>query len=129
MPYYVVNKIQDALNERLKSVKGSRILILGMSYKKDNEDVRESPGLDILRILEQKGAQVSYHDPLVAELELDGKVYHSVELDDALGSTDCAVVVTDHSSFDMERIVARAPLLLDTRNATKQIRSDKVLKI
>ena len=129
MPYYVVNKIQDALNERLKSVKGSRILILGMSYKKDNEDVRESPGLDILRILEQKGAQVSYHDPLVAELELDGKVYHSVELDDALGSTDCAVVVTEHSSFDMERIVARAPLLLDTRNATKHIRSDKVLKI
>ena len=129
MPYYVVNKIQDALNERRKSVNGSRILILGMSYKKDNEDVRESPGLDILRILEQKGAQVSYHDPLVPELELDGKVYRSVDLDDALSSTDCAVVVTEHSSFDMERIVSRAPLLLDTRNATKGIRSDKVLKI
>ncbi|HEX9722739.1 MAG TPA: nucleotide sugar dehydrogenase [Vicinamibacteria bacterium] len=129
MPYYVVNKVQDALNERKKSVKGSRILLLGMSYKKDNEDVRESPGLDILRILEQKGAQVSYHDPLVPELELDGRVYRSVGLEDALDSTDCAVVVTEHSSFDMEGIVARAPLLLDTRNATKQIRSDKVLKI
>lgn len=129
MPYYVVNKIQDALNERQKSVKGSRILILGMSYKKDNDDVRESPGLDILKILERKGAQVSYHDPLVPELELDGRVYRSVGLDDALDSTDCAVVVTEHSSFDMESIVAGVPLLLDTRNATKQIRSGKVLKI
>jgi len=129
MPYYVVNKIQDALNERQRSVRGSRILILGMSYKKDNEDIRESPGLDIFRILQQKGAQVSYHDPLVAELELDGRVYRSVELEDALSSTDCAVVVTEHSSFDMENIVTRAPLLIDTRNATKHIRSDKVLKI
>ena len=129
MPYYVVNKIQDALNERQKSVKGSRILILGMSYKKDNDDIRESPGLDILRILEQKGAQVIYHDPLVAELEMDGKTHRSVNFADALGSTDCAVIVTEHSSFDIETIVAQAPLVIDTRNATKHLRSEKILKI
>ena len=129
MPYYVVNKIQDALNERQKSVKGSRILILGMSYKSDIDDVRESPGLDILRILEQKGAQVIYHDPLVPELDMDGKTYRSVSLPDALGSTDCAVIVTKHSSFDIETIVAQAPLVIDTRNATKHLRSEKILKI
>jgi UDP-N-acetyl-D-glucosamine dehydrogenase len=129
MPYYVVNKIQDAFNERQRSIKGSRILILGISYKRDNEDVRESPALDILRILEQKGAEVIYHDPLVAELNLDGKTYYSQPLSEALGSTDCTVIVTEHSQFDFESIVAQAPLVIDTRNATKNIRSEKILKI
>ncbi|MFQ5792021.1 MAG: nucleotide sugar dehydrogenase [Acidobacteriota bacterium] len=129
MPYHVVGKVQDALNDRQKSVKGSRVLLLGISYKRDVDDVRESPAQDILRILEQKGAEVSYHDPLVAELELDGMVYRSQPLEKALASTDCVVVVTDHSVFDIEAIVAKAPLVIDTRNSTKRIRSGKVLKI
>jgi UDP-N-acetyl-D-glucosamine dehydrogenase len=91
--------------------------------------VRESPALDILRILEQKGAEVIYHDPLVAELNLDGKTYYSQPLSEALGSTDCTVIVTEHSQFDFESIVAQAPLVIDTRNATKNIRSEKILKI
>ncbi len=129
MPYFVVNKIQDALNERLKAVNGSRILLLGVSYKRDIDDVRESPALDVLRILEQKGADVSYHDPLVPELDMDGLEYHSKPLTEALATTDCVVILTDHSCFDVEEIVAGAPLVIDTRNATKQIQSEKILKI
>jgi UDP-N-acetyl-D-glucosamine dehydrogenase len=129
MPYYVVNKIQDALNEKEKAVKGSRVLLLGISYKRDIDDVRESPALDVLRILEQKGAEVSYHDPLVPELDMDGSEYRSKSLTEALATTDCVVILTDHSCFKVEEIVAEAPLVIDTRNATKQIQSEKIIKI
>ncbi len=129
MPYFVVNKIQDGLNEREKSVKGSKILLLGVSYKRDVDDVRESPALDVLRILEQKGAHVIYHDPLVPELKLDGHSYRSVTLDESLASADCTVLLTDHTQFDIDKIVSGARLLVDTRNATKGKSSDKIIKI
>ncbi len=129
MPYHVVNLIQDALNQKEKSVKGSRILLLGVSYKRDIDDVRESPALDILRILERKGGRVSYHDPHVPELKLDGAFYRSEPLDDAIRSTDCAVIVTDHSAFDVEKIVEKVPVLIDTRNATKSVQSDRIRKL
>lgn len=129
MPYYVVNKIQDALNDREKSIKGSRVLLLGMSYKRDIDDVRESPALDILRILEKKGAEVMYHDPLVPELDLDGVAHQSQPLEKALKSADCTVIVTNHSQFDIQEIVAGARLVIDTRNATEGTRSEKIIKI
>jgi UDP-N-acetyl-D-glucosamine dehydrogenase len=129
MPYYVVNKIQDAFNEREKSIKGSRVLLLGMSYKRDIDDVRESPALDVLRILEQKGAHVIYHDPFVPELDMEGSGYRSQPLEEALDAADCAVILTDHSVFDIEKIVAGARLVVDTRNATKNRRAENLIKI
>jgi UDP-N-acetyl-D-glucosamine dehydrogenase len=129
MPYYVVNKIQDAFNDRTKSIKGSEILLLGMSYKKDIDDVRESPALDVLRILEKKGAVVRYHDPFIPELDLDGVKYESKPLEEVLETADCAVILTEHTCFDIEDIVRKARLVVDTRNATRGARSEKVIKI
>jgi UDP-N-acetyl-D-glucosamine dehydrogenase len=121
MPYHVVSRIQDALNEREKSVKGSRILLLGVAYKPDVDDVRESPALDLLRLLEQKGASVSYHDPHVPELEIDDARYRSVPLAEHLKTSDCVVVVTHHSDLDVRSVVEGAALVIDTRNATKKL--------
>lgn len=129
MPYHVVSRVQDALNEREKSVKSSRVLLLGVSYKADIDDVRESPALDLLRLLEQKGATVSYHDPLVPELRLDHATYRSVALSDGLASSDCVVIVTRHSSLDVSSVVEQAPLVIDTRNATKGLSSTKIWKL
>lgn len=129
MPYYVVNKIQDAFNEREKSIKGSTVLLVGISYKKNIDDVRESPALDVLRILEKKGADVMYHDPFVPELDLDGAIYKSKRLGEVLETADCAVILTDHSCIDIENIVDKAPLVVDTRNATRGSHSDKIIKI
>jgi UDP-N-acetyl-D-glucosamine dehydrogenase len=129
MPEYVCRRVADALNEREKSVKGSRILVLGVSYKRDVDDVRESPALDILRILESRGARVGYNDPHVPQVELDSTVLSSRELQPAVAEADLVVIVTDHSAYDYGRIVESARLVLDTRNATRGIASPKILKI
>ncbi|MGH9321809.1 MAG: UDP binding domain-containing protein, partial [Vicinamibacteria bacterium] len=121
MPYHVVSRIQDALNDRRKSVKGSRILLVGVSYKPDVDDVRESPALDLLRLLEQKGATVSYHDPYVPELRFEGAAYRSAPLTESVKDSDCVVIVTNHSSLDVAAIVDGAALVIDTRNATKHL--------
>jgi UDP-N-acetyl-D-glucosamine dehydrogenase len=124
MPHHVVDKIGDALNSRRKSINGSRILVLGIAYKRDIDDVRESPALDIMAVLEQKGATVEYHDPYVPHLEARdwpaAKVMDSVALSDAaLSAADCVVVVTDHRAFDYDRIVRLSSVVVDTRNAIK----------
>jgi UDP-N-acetyl-D-glucosamine dehydrogenase len=129
MPEYVCRRAADALNDREKSVKGSRILVVGVSYKRDVDDVRESPALDILRILESRGALVGYNDPHVPQLELDSTVLASRELQPAVAEADLVVIVTDHSAYDYRRIVDAARLVLDTRNATRGITSPKILKI
>jgi UDP-N-acetyl-D-glucosamine dehydrogenase len=129
MPHYVVNKINDALNQFAKSVKNSRILIVGVSYKKDIDDLRESPALDIIQLLEKRGAQVSYHDPYVPEIQLDHCTLTSVELEDALSVADCTVIVTNHSNLDYHRIVQKSSVVLDTRNATKGIKSANIIKL
>jgi len=122
MPEHVVSKIADALNERKKSVSGSKILILGVAYKKDVGDVRESPALDIIKLLQNKGAEILYNDPYIPQLNFDGLNLKCSELTEAVfGSIDCAVVVTDHSIYNYEWIVNKAPLLVDTRNATRGI--------
>ncbi|MCI0567236.1 MAG: nucleotide sugar dehydrogenase [Acidobacteria bacterium] len=132
MPHYVVSRIVDALNSLQKSVNGSRILILGIAYKKDISDVRESPALDIINLLQDKGAQVIYHDPHAPEVHLDHAVLRSVSLtDDLLIGSDCTVIVTNHSDYDYPRIVAKARIVVDTRNATRGLTAPrgKILKI
>ncbi|HEX8186084.1 MAG TPA: nucleotide sugar dehydrogenase [Blastocatellia bacterium] len=123
MPRHVVQLVQDGLNEHSKSLKGSRVLVLGVAYKRDINDVRESPALGIVDQLLHKGAEVSYHDPFISEMNLDGKgSLTSIELtDEALESCDCAVIVTDHSKTDYTRVLRLAPLIIDTRNVTRKL--------
>jgi UDP-N-acetyl-D-glucosamine dehydrogenase len=122
MPHFVADKVQDALNRHGKPLMGSRVLILGVAYKKDIDDVRESPALDVMRLLAEKGADVRYHDPHVAEVREDGQVQRSVELTDAeLAAADCVVIATDHSAVDYGRVVAEARLVVDTRNAARAL--------
>jgi UDP-N-acetyl-D-glucosamine dehydrogenase len=128
MPHFVVDKIQDALNERSKPVKGSRIHILGVAYKKDIEDVRESPALDIMLLLKQRGALLSYEDPYVPCLQI-GDLELAAAGEDVLAAADCAVIVTNHSAFDYPAIVRSAALVVDTRNACKGIRSEKIVRL
>jgi UDP-N-acetyl-D-glucosamine dehydrogenase len=119
MPHYWVQKIQDALNEDGKAVKGSQILVLGVAYKRDVSDLRESPALDIIHLLSQKGATVHYHDPHVDSFQIDGLSMRSAtDLDDVLATVDCVVVATDHSVYDWSQIAATASLLIDTRHVT-----------
>jgi UDP-N-acetyl-D-glucosamine dehydrogenase len=123
MPQHVVQLVQDGLNDHRKPLKGSNVLVLGVAYKRDINDVRESPALGIVDQLLHKGAQVSYHDPYIAEMNLDGKgSRESIELtDEALSNCDCAVIVTDHSTIDYARVVRLAPLIIDSRNATRKL--------
>jgi len=120
MPEYCVDRIHKIMNKHKKCVNGSRILVLGVAYKKDISDVRESPALDIIRLLQVDGAEVDYTDPYVPELYLEGKTMRAVTIDsDSVGKYDLVTVVTDHTSFDYPMIKASAPLIFDTRNAYK----------
>lgn len=130
MPEYVVAKVADALNEQAKPVKGSKILILGVAYKPNVGDVRESPALDIIHLLEQKGAAVSYNDPYIPQLHEEGISSSSVALsDERLQTADCVVIVTNHNSYDWEKILISAPLIVDTRNAIKERGRTSVIKL
>jgi UDP-N-acetyl-D-glucosamine dehydrogenase len=121
MPDYVVVKVADALNNVCRSVKGSNILVLGVAYKANVGDVRESPALDIIHLLRQRGAQVTYHDPHVADLEHEGLALRSVELSDGvLAAADCVVVVTDHAAIDWNQVAANSSLVVDSRHAVKE---------
>jgi UDP-N-acetyl-D-glucosamine dehydrogenase len=121
MPAFVVTKVARALNEDRKAVNGSRALVIGVAYKKDIDDVRESPALDVMRLLEQDGAEVVFHDPHVSTIREDGHVIHGVALTDAeIGKADVVVIVTDHTSIDYQRLVDHATLIVDTRNATSR---------
>lgn len=120
MPAYWVQKVQDALNDDGKAVKGSRVLVVGVAYKKDISDMRESPALDIIQLLEEKGADVVYHDPHVPSLEHEGMALTSVDdLDAALAEADCTVIVTDHADYDWDRVAEKAGLVVDTRRALR----------
>jgi UDP-N-acetyl-D-glucosamine dehydrogenase len=128
MPHLVVEKVQDALNGQKKALNGSRLLVLGIAYKKDIDDVRESPALDIIELLLEKGADVRYHDPYAPSVHIGGHTLQSVPLD-KLEGYDCLVVVTDHSSIDYKQVVQQARLILDTRNGLKHVRADAKAKI
>ncbi|MEN6482475.1 MAG: nucleotide sugar dehydrogenase [Anaerolineaceae bacterium] len=118
MPRFVVSKVQDALNDVDKPLKGSQILILGIAYKPDIDDLRESPALDVIHLLEQKGAQVKYHDPFVAHYDQDGVEKRSVtDLYQEVSQSECVVIVTNHSNYNYAEILNQARLIVDTRNA------------
>ena len=118
MPDMVVEKVTRALNDDSKAVKGSRALVLGVAYKRDIDDMRESPALDVIRLLEDRGAHVVYHDPYVPTYRENGHERHSVALtDDELRRADAVVIITDHSSIDYQQLVDTATLVVDTRNA------------
>jgi UDP-N-acetyl-D-glucosamine dehydrogenase len=119
MPEVVAELVVRALNERRLAVNGSRILVLGVAYKRDIDDPRESPALDVLKILQQWGAQVQFHDPFIDSLDLSGVRLCSVDLAEALPAADCVVVVTDHSNIDWDRVATQASCIVDTRNALR----------
>jgi UDP-N-acetyl-D-glucosamine dehydrogenase len=138
MPDHVVQLVADGLNDASKSMKGSRVLLLGVAYKKDIDDVRESPALSIIDRLRAKGADVHYHDPFVSEIRFDdahtegsGEPLHSSELsDDEVSNSDCVIIVTDHSGIDYSKITRLATLVVDTRNALNgDVRRDSKAKI
>jgi UDP-N-acetyl-D-glucosamine dehydrogenase len=130
MPYHVLSSVGNALNRHKKSVNGSRVLILGVAYKKDIDDLRESPALTIIELLQKDGAQVSYHDPYFSFIG-KGRKYDlqmkCAELKN-LGQYDCVVIVTDHSDYDYSHIVQESQLVVDTRNATRGIKDDKIVR-
>ena len=128
MPHFVVDKVQNALNDAGKPVKGSRILVMGVSYKRDIEDMRESPALDVMLLLQRRGGIVSYCDPHVPALNLDGLNLKSVPLESA-ADADCVVIVTDHRAFDYPLLVEKAPLIVDSRNALKGVVSSKIVRL
>jgi UDP-N-acetyl-D-glucosamine dehydrogenase len=128
MPHFVVNKVQNALNEVGKAVKGSKIHIYGVAYKRDIEDVRESPALDIIHLLQKRGATISFSDPHVPEIRLEDTTLLAQD-SAALKTADCVVIVTDHAAFDYKALVAQAALIVDTRNALKDFESENIVRL
>jgi UDP-N-acetyl-D-glucosamine dehydrogenase len=128
MPDHVVEKVGDALNAEKKSLNGSRVLVVGVAYKKDIDDCRESPALDVMALIASKGATVDYHDPYVETLRLGGRRLRSVPLDE-LSRYDCVVVCTDHSCIDYKDVAQRSQVIVDTRNAFHGVRGSSREKI
>lgn len=129
MPRYVVERVQWALNEQTKPLRGSRIHVLGVAYKRDIDDVRESPALDVIHLLQQQGAIVSYSDPFVRSLNFEGVSIESSDLETGLTACDCAVIITDHKSFRYDEALRLAPVVVDTRNALKGSSSPKIVRL
>jgi len=130
MPYHVLDSVAKALNQYKKALNGAKVLVLGLAYKKDIDDLRESPSLTIIELLQKEGAKVSYNDPYFPTVG-KGRKYDlrmtCAPLED-LAQYDCVLIVTDHSDYDYERIVRESQLVVDTRNATRGIRSPKVVR-
>ena len=128
MPHFVVDKVQNALNDAGKPVKGSRIHVMGVAYKRDIDDMRESPALDVMMLLERRGAVLTYSDPHVPKLNLEG-IEIQASPEEAAAESDCVVIVTDHAAFDYQALVKRAALIVDTRNALKGASSPKIVRL
>jgi UDP-N-acetyl-D-glucosamine dehydrogenase len=132
MPTYVVGKVNDALNRHRKSIRGSKILILGVAYKRDISDLRESPALDVIELLQKQGAQIQYNDPHVAKISQEHGALTSVPLTaELLKEMDCVVIITDHSDYDYQWIAENATSIVDSRNATRGVleSKDKIIKL
>jgi UDP-N-acetyl-D-glucosamine dehydrogenase len=133
MPYFVVQKVADALNGVQKSIKGSKVLVLGAAYKKDVDDIRESPAVKIITMLQEKGAEVVYHDPYIPVIR-DLRDYPGLEMtgvgltEETLNGADCVLLLTDHSCFDLKLIMEHSKLIIDTRNAFKGQSASKIIK-
>jgi UDP-N-acetyl-D-glucosamine dehydrogenase len=130
MPEHVVERVSEALNTVRKSINGSRVHVIGVAYKKDVNDMRESPALDVIELLSKRGALISYSDPFVPELKHASHTLSSVDLKDALSARpDCAVICTDHAVFDYDALVESDTLLVDTRNALKNRQSPRIFRL
>jgi UDP-N-acetyl-D-glucosamine dehydrogenase len=130
MPEYVVYRLFETLNEAGKSIKGAKILVLGVAYKKDVGDTRESPALEVIRLILEKGGEVIYNDPYAPKFTFFGKTLHSVEISNSvLETSDCVLILTDHNLYDWESISKGAKLVLDTRNAVNGVSSKSVYKL
>ena len=128
MPQFVADKVQHALNQAGKPVMGSRIHVMGVAYKRDIDDLRESPALDVMLLLKRRGGVIAYTDPYVPELRVEGLELESQPEESAAGA-DCVVIVTDHSAFDYRKMVEQAALIVDTRNALKGVVSPKIVRL
>jgi UDP-N-acetyl-D-glucosamine dehydrogenase len=132
MPAVVTNLVGEGLNRFSKSIRGSKVLILGVAYKKNVSDCRESPALDVMRMLTEKGAILAYNDPFVTTLRMNGKALQSIDLTPAnIQTQDCIIILTDHSNYDFRKIIAASKFVVDTRNATKDLHEfkDKIIKL
>jgi UDP-N-acetyl-D-glucosamine dehydrogenase len=130
MPHYVVSKVIDGLNEFGRSAKGSNVLVLGVAYKPEIDDPRESPALDVIELLRQRGVSVTYSDPYIPILDLFGDTLMSKPLTaDLLAASDCVVIVTNHRAFDYHLVVRYARLIVDTRNALRGIPHDETVVV
>lgn len=129
MPEFVVEKIQSTLNDSSKAVRGSHIHILGVAYKRDIDDVRESPALDVMLLLQRRGARITYSDPFVPSLNVDGVALTARPLYPAIKEADCIAIVTDHSGIDYRSLVDSAKCIVDTRNVLKGCKSEKIVRL
>jgi UDP-N-acetyl-D-glucosamine dehydrogenase len=120
--------VQNALNDAGKPVKGSRIHVMGAAYKRNIDDMRESPALDVMLLLQKRGGLVSYSDPHVPHLRLDGTELHA-QPETTAADADCVVIITDHAAFDYAGLFERSKLIVDTRNALKAYKSDKIVRL
>jgi UDP-N-acetyl-D-glucosamine dehydrogenase len=129
MPEFVVEKVQDALNNASKPVRGSHVHILGTAYKRNIDDVRESPALDVILLLQRRGARVTYSDPFIPRIKINEAILEAQDMVSSVESADCVVIVTDHTGVDYETVVKRSKLIVDTRNALKKYRSEKIVRL
>ena len=130
MPDYVVERVAEALNSARKAINGSRIHLVGVAYKRDVNDLRESPALDVIDVLRKRGAVLSYTDPWVPELSYNGLTMSSIDLAAAIAQPpDCAVICTDHSGTDYEALVGSGTLIVDTRNALKDHQLPSIFRL
>jgi len=129
MPHFVVEKIQNALNDRGRAIKGARIHILGVAYKRDIDDVRESPALDILHLLKNRGAIISFTDPYVRSIRIAGEDLFSTDLCVGASAADCVAIITDHTTINYQTALQEASLIVDTRNALRGFESHKIVRL
>jgi UDP-N-acetyl-D-glucosamine dehydrogenase len=128
MPHFVADKVQQALNQAGKPVKGSHIHVMGVAYKKNIEDLRESPALDVMLLLRRRGGNITYTDPHVPAMHLEELDLKS-QPESAISAADCVVIITDHTAFDYRKIVEQSKLIVDTRNALKGVSSEKIVRL
>ena len=129
MPHFVVDKVQNALNDAKKALNGSHVHILGVAYKRNIDDVRESPALDVIHLLAKRGAYVTYSDPYVAQIQVEQHLYKVDQNPNVISEADCVVIITDHTAIDYAELVEKAQLVVDTRNALKGIKSPKIVRL
>jgi UDP-N-acetyl-D-glucosamine dehydrogenase len=129
MPHFVVDKVQNALNDVRKPLNGSHVHVLGVAYKRNIDDVRESPALDVIHLLAKHGARVTYSDPFVPSIQVEQHTYKAEQDPEIIAKADCVVIITDHKSIDYAELVEKAQLVVDTRNALKGIQSPKIVRL